>query len=95
MEGGADGVIGGVILDESVLFDHHEDGDEDDAFRPAVEPLLRKLRHSAIPTVLFLFSYSLLLLLSLQFFIFSLLFFHFSTFQAISHGVGLSSHKVL
>ncbi|KAF4346195.1 hypothetical protein G4B88_018042 [Cannabis sativa] len=56
MEGANGGVIGGVIFHHSLLF-------HDDIANPAADSLLRKLRHSAIPT-------------------------------AISHGPGISSHKI-
>ncbi|PON32448.1 Inositol-tetrakisphosphate 1-kinase [Parasponia andersonii] len=47
----ANGVIGGVILDESVVFDD-DDESNPSSLRPAAEPLLRKLRYSAIPTAI-------------------------------------------
>ena len=44
-------VVGGVILDESVLLASNSPQHENPSLQPVADSLLRKLRHSKIPTV--------------------------------------------
>ena len=51
-------VVGGVILDESVLLASNSPQHENPSLQPVADSLLRKLRHSKIPTVFFSLSSS-------------------------------------
>ena len=44
-------VVGGVILDESVLLASNSPQHENSSLQPVADSLLRKLRHSKIPSV--------------------------------------------
>ncbi len=52
-------VVGGVILDSSVVLANSPPQHENPSLQPALDSLLRKLRHSKIPTVM-IFSLSFL-----------------------------------